>query len=299
MSLKSLLPDTSSTLPRGALFVSGTGANAARILEVCQAAPEPLWEPACLVTDRPTTSRAAELAERFEVPLVSHDIRAFYQANGAKRISLADELGRRLRHEWTDQLRTLLAPHAVDFGILAGFLTLCNIAADFPCLNVHPGDLTIVDEDGQRVLVGHHTIPIEYAIELGHAGLRSSVIIVEPWEGSGGNMDAGLLLGVSAPVAIDFQGETRESLLSIAEERPAKRPPGGYRDRFEEIADDNLSSLKYGGDLVVFPQVVNAFVAGRYAVDDTGQLHYHNDDGWQAVQTVEFSVDTPPRPMEA
>jgi hypothetical protein len=297
MPLQSLLPDTSSALPRGALFISGTGANAARILEDCRTASQPLWEPACLVTDRPTTSRAAVLAEQFNVPLISHDIRAFYRANGARRISLADELGRRLRHEWTDQLRKLLEPHNVEFGILAGFLTLCNIAADFPCLNVHPGDLTVVDEAGQRLLIGHHTIPVELAVELGHDGLRSSVIVVEPWEGSGGNMDAGLLLGVSAPVAIDLNGETRESLLAVAAERPTKRPPGGFQDRFEEVADANLTSLKYGGDLIVFPQVVNAFVSDHYAVDDGGQLHYRANGDWRAIETVEFSAAAPPRPI--
>ena len=61
-----------------AIFLSGSGTNAEKILE--------LWKkegascefiPVCLVTDRPGRCRAEELAEKFDIQLVSLDIRQF------------------------------------------------------------------------------------------------------------------------------------------------------------------------------------------------------------------------------
>lgn len=98
-------------------------------------------------------------------------------------------------------LRELVLPWKIDFGVLAGFVPLCNITADLPCLNVHPGDLT-VETDGRRILAGLHFKPVETAILAGHPALRSSVILAQPFEGSGeAEMDSGPVLGVSRPDA--------------------------------------------------------------------------------------------------
>jgi hypothetical protein len=225
-----------------------------------------------------------------EKRLVELDIAEFYKARGEARASLATPRGRELREEWTDALRAALKPFAPDFGVLAGFVPLSNIVGDFPCLNVHPGDLTF-EKNGRRLLVGLHTIPIELALAEGLRSLRSSVILAQPYSGSGSEeMDSGPVLGVSPEVAADFQGNSLESLLALRDARPAQRPPGGFKDALEALAALNQERLKERGDWTVFPPVVRAFAEGRYALDAKGALLWLSGDGaWLPVKTVEFS----------
>ena len=51
-------------------------------------------------------------------------------------------------------LITTVATFLVSLGILAGFVPLTNLTSDFPCLNVHPADLTVTAPDGRRLLAG-------------------------------------------------------------------------------------------------------------------------------------------------
>jgi folate-dependent phosphoribosylglycinamide formyltransferase PurN len=279
---------------RGALFMSGSGSNAEKTLAFhAERGGRSGWTPVAVVTDAPDTSRAADIAEMHGLPLVALDIRAFYRDRGETRISLATERGRGIREEWTDELRSLLAPFELDFGILAGFMPLTNITSDFPCLNVHPGDLTVEDASGSRTLVGLHTVPVERAIFSGFDSMRSSVIIAQTYTGAGGEMDTGPILGVSTAVEIDLQGESVESLAEIASRRPEKKPKGGFGDRLDEIAKLNQERLKEDGDWVVLPRVVDDFASGRFALEDGGTLLHKTDGGeWLKVKTVEYGKDS-------
>ena len=163
---------------RMAIFLSGSGSNAERILQQWQAAEAPPFEVVTLVTDRPERSRAFEIGRAFDLPVIANDIREFYRSGGCTRVTLATAEGRSLREKWTDALRRQLADYRIDFGVFAGFIPLTNITGDFPCLNVHPGDLTYL-KGGERYLVGLHTVPIERAILEGLDHLRTSVIIAE------------------------------------------------------------------------------------------------------------------------
>ncbi len=278
---------------RVAIFLSGGGSNAREILmrHCARGAGSPI-EPVVLVTDRPHDAGcgAERLGKEFGVPIVGHDVRAFYRARGLARVSVATGEGMRAREAWTDALRERLAPYTIDLAVFAGFELLCNIAADFPCLNVHPGDLTYL-RDGARSLVGLHTIPIERAILAGLRELRSSVIVVTPYRGAGTeDMDRGPLLGISTPVPIDLCGRDREELAAIAGRRPATRPPGGYGDSLEEVARRNQERLKEGGDWVVLPQVVFLAAAESYAVDEGDQVLFREDRGspFRPVRRIVF-----------
>jgi len=275
---------------RTALFLSGSGSNAEVMLKRWRADAAPPLQIMALVTDRPDKSRALELGQRYDVPVIAHDIRAFYFRHGCRRITIATEEGRLLRTAWTDELRTHLAPLELDFGLFAGFVPLTNLTATLPCLNVHPGDLTY-EVDGRRYLVGLHTIPIERAILAGLGALRASVILAESYSGKGDDMDSGPILGVSPSVPIDLQGYTLDELRAEAARRPAERPVGGFQDILEQIAEVNQEQLKCAGDWVVFPQVTWAFAAGRYAVAGDGSLGWRRGDEWLPVPTVEISPE--------
>ena len=286
--MKPLLKVSEGALPNVGVFLSGSGSNAEMLLKTVRALRKPVMNIAVLVTDAPLTSRARELGQMFGVPVAELDIKKFYADRGETRVSIATEAGQRIREEWTNELRKLIAPYKLDFAVFAGFVPLTNISSDFPCLNVHPGDLTYL-KDGKRLLVGLHTIPIENAIVEGLDYMRSSVIIVEPYSGSGKEMDNGLLLGVSPKVKMEFGGHSRKELVDCLPLRPAKRPKGGYGDVMENVASDNQSILKEHGDWVVLPQAVINFASGNYAVDDDGTLMYRDNGKFRRVLTVEFS----------
>jgi len=292
MTPKPFLQLPPQTQARAAVFLSGSGSNAEKILQRrVELGPDCPFEPTVLVTDAPETSRARELADTYSVPLIENDIRAYYRDHGETRVSIGTPAGQQIREQWTDELRAQLEPFAVHFGILAGFVPLTNLTADFPCLNVHPGDLTY-ELHGRRHLVGLHTIPVERAILAGLDSLRSSVIVAQPYSGKGDNMDSGPILGVSPAVAVDFAGYTLEQLHEIASRRPERRPPGGFRDDLETLAAHNQNRLKENGDWVVLPEVVLDFGRGQFAGSNGDDLFYLVNNRWQPIQTVEYGKGT-------
>ncbi len=278
--------------PRAAIFLSGSGSNAVKLLEALRGPDAGKWTAATLVTDRPLKSGARRIASEFGLPLVEHDIAEFYKARGEQRASIATEEGRKLREEWTNGLRAKLEPFKIDFGVLAGFVPLSNIVGDFPCLNVHPGDLTI-ERGGSRLLVGLHTIPVERAILDGHHTLRSSVIVAQPYTGAGSEMDSGPLLGISTPVEIDFLGVSPSHLRMLAEYRPKQRPKGGFKDDLEAVAAHNQERLKERGDWIALPPVVRAFAEGRYLLEDSSDKLLWRDSHGKLlpIRTVEFGSE--------
>lgn len=261
---------------RAAIFLSGSGSNAEHLL----ASGSNTWKPVVLVTDYPETSRARELSRTFNIPLVEADIRKFYTNAGLQTISLATEQGPTVRDQWTALIREKLIPYQVDFGILAGFVSLTNITGDFPCLNIHPGDLTY-EVDGRRTLVGLHTLPVERAILAGLAYLRSSVIVTKPFN-SESDIDSGPILGISPPIPVELP-VSLEELRQIARNRPTKKPRGGWNDELEKIAQQHQERLKYDGDLKIYFRVIEDFAAGRFTLKD--DVLYYNH---QPVKTVEY-----------
>lgn len=273
-------PHENGSRARTLLFMSGSGTNAEALLSFCRHEKKAAFEPVGIVTDAPETSRARELGNRFSLPVLELDIRHFYRERGEEGIALTTPRRRALREEWTEALRALVAPFRPDFILLAGFVPLSNITRDYPCLNVHPGNLT-VEENGRRVYAGLHFRPVEEAILRGETTLRSSVILAQPYDGCGdAEMDSGPVLGISEPVPIELGGCTLSELRAVEAARP---PRGPYRDLLRKIATLNLEHLKVAGDHIVFPAAVNDFAAGCFALGgDT--LHYCG----QPVKTVEY-----------
>ena len=269
--------------PAGAIFLSGSGTNAEKILTHVRENADPPWIPKALVTDRPKTSRAREIARTFGLPLIEHGLVAFYRAHGQDRVTVATSEGRRLREQWTAELLAKLRPFGVDFGILAGFAALTNIAASMPCLNVHPGDLTY-EKNGRRYLTGLHTIPVELAILEGLDHLRTSVILVRPFSGRADEVDSGHILGISEKVPLDLQGHTVEELRTIFRNRTHGHVHGANRDLLFDLATRNQEHLKFAADHTVYPAVIDDFARNRFAESEDGVLLYRG----QPVRTVEY-----------
>ena len=276
--------------PAAALFLSGSGTNAEKLLQDA-ASPDTPWRPQVLVTDRPETSRARDLASEFHLPLIEHDIHAYYRKNGRPRVSLATEEDMCLREKWTEELREKLRPFSVDFGILAGFMTLCNITDDLICLNVHPGDLT-VRENGKRIYAGLHRGPAERAILRGEKFIRSSVILAGKIGMKGAGMDEGPVLGISDLMELDLQGMSLDFLRETAARREGKKPAEYADDPLARLANFNVDRLKEAGDWKLFPRVVRDFAKGFFRMED-GVLCYRGEP----VSTVLYSDGAAPKPL--
>lgn len=288
-------PASAARLPRAAILLSGAGSNADALLRYRAETPGVPFEPVVLATDAPQNSAASEIAARFRLPLVGCDLRAFYAEHGEDSIRLDTPRRRELRDLWSDRLLAKLRPYEPDFVLLAGFVPLTNLNRHLPCLNVHPGDLTVEDPAGHRLFAGLHYLPVERAILRSFTSLRSSVILTRPFTGDADDIDAGPVLGVSTPLPVDLEGESLEALREIAARRGA--PP--HRDRLREIAAHNIERLKTAGDHVVFPRAAADFAAGRFGTDDAGTLYYRRRGSaeWQRIRTVEYSLSTAPRPI--
>ena len=269
--------------------MSGSGSNAERVIQRVRACIPAPCDLVVIVTDAPETSRARELGRLYDLPVIEHDIRRFYAEHGEGRVSIATPRGQELRERWTASLRALLAPFGPDFAVFAGFVPLTNLTGDFPCLNVHPGDLT-QRQGGRRYLVGLHTVPIERAILAGLEAMRSSVIQALPYTG-GDDMDNGPILGISGPVPIDLQGASLDELRQQFTARPERRPKDGFGDGLEQIAKANQETLKVHGDWVVLPPVVLDVAAGRFATDGAGGLWFCLGATWHPVETVVYGED--------
>lgn len=287
MRIRPFFNTTRTGAARVAVLMSGAGTNAEALFRFTREHSGLAFEPALIVTDAPATSRAAELGERFGLPVASLDIRAFYRERGEESIALNTPRRREIREEWTGELRRLMAPFRIDFAVLAGFVPLTNLTDDLLCLNVHPGDLTI-EQDGRRLLAGLHFRPVERAILAGFPCLRSSVILAQPYRGNGAaEMDSGPVLGVSSPMPVELEGHTAEALGAIHDARGT----APFHDDLRRIAAANLERLKVAGDHVVLPRVVSDFAAGKFGADEQGRLCFLRDGKWLAVRTVEYAVD--------
>lgn len=277
--------------PGAAIFLSGSGTNAEKLLSRVRSGNAPAYIPKVLVTDRPKTSRAREIAQKYSIPLLEHGILDFYRAHGLEKVTIATEEGKKVRDLWTDALREKLAPYSIDFGLLAGFVTMSNIVGDFPCLNVHPGDLTITDEKGVRQFVGLHTVPVELTLLSGIGYLRSSVIVVKPYNEPGATVDSGFLLGVSGKVAYDLEGHNITELEAICSKRIKPHCHGANKDVLSELAARNQERLKVQGDWITYPFVADDFATGLYGYEGD-RLYYRKDlkSPFRKIKTIEYTM---------
>jgi len=143
-------------------------------------------------------------------------------------------------------------------------------------VNVHPGDLRVLDERGGRRYVGLAWVPSAKAILAGERFVHSTTHLITA------DLDGGPIARVSAPVAVELPAGTKPRDLL---------PPGcGVRDVIEDIRAGGRrfgASLLYGeacrlqerlkvaGDWVEFPRTLDGvsrlLLAGRLARAAGGQ----------------------------
>lgn len=287
--MKRLFPPHTADHPaRAVIFLSGGGSNAEAVLKYL-ASGSRSFRAVALATDAPLVSRTRELGERYGVPVVELDLKNFYRERGEESIRLDSPRRCMLRQEWSDAMYARLVHFAPELGILAGFMPLTNLTGRFPCLNVHPGDLTLEDADGRRMLAGFHILPVERAILAGHGSLRSSVILAQPYSGDGSReMDSGPVLGVSEAMPLNLEGATREELAALHAARVPGRPAD---DKLRQLAVRSVDRLKVAGDHVVLPRVAEDFAEGRFFAEGRTVGFLADGGELRRALTVEYRAD--------
>ncbi|MDY6817153.1 MAG: formyltransferase family protein [Halobacteriales archaeon] len=215
-------------------------------------------------TDDPTAP-GIEALEAADVPVEHADIRAFYDERDAGM----DDLD--VRAEFDAHTAETLAEYTPDVVVLSGYMWILTtpVLDRFPTINVHPADLTIVDEDGDRVYVGAD--PVFDAIVAGEPATRSTVHFVTS------AVDAGPLVVRSPPFEVH-----RELVATLLE--------FGAEDAIQQYVDAHQEWMKWRGDGPCFATALELLADGRVDRVD-GTVHI---DGDPAIYDLDTGVRPPP-----
>ncbi|MEU7058744.1 formyltransferase family protein [Streptomyces sp. NPDC046197] len=227
---------------RIAVLVSATGANLGTLLSLRDR--EPAAFQVCLVASHGSRAKALDVARDAGVETWTGDFDAY-----CGFASRADGAQGRLRYrqrarEWHDALDRRIAAWeaehgALDLVVLAYHRWIEGNLLDRYAgrmINQHPGDLSVLDGDGRRLLVGND--PVRLAMAAGHTATRTSCFVVD------GSQDGGAVLCMGPPVAVEERRATPEDAWE------------------QELLQKTVS------DRPCLEWTVRAFAAGRLALAD-------------------------------
>ena len=246
---------------RVAAFMSGSGTNIIKLLEEQDGS----YEICFIFSDRQDEKcRGQEIARRFGLPYFSRDIRRYHQLTGARRTVLSSE-GINARQDFDSVAATLVEAFGVDVIALGGYMSFLTLQRG---LNVHPADLSILDENGKRKFVGDHAV--HDAIAAGQGELRSSTLWIDH------GVDTGPLLMVSDAVPVELPRPLDELLADKAE--------------FDRVGDEHQERLKQGGDWVVFPMSLKLIASGRLRLDESDTVWLDGEPKPHGVRPGEVAL---------
>lgn len=229
---------------RVAAFMSGSGTNVLRLLE--RASPH--YQVAFIFSDTASDKcRGQEIARRFDLPYFAYDTRRFHEARGIKR-TVKTPQGLAARREYDQVAARLVQTFSVDLIALGGYMSFLTLTG---AVNVHPADLSLVDDSGRRRFVGDDAVLD--AIAAGQTELRSSTLFTDLGVDSGPLLMVSDALPVELPVPLD----------------QLKADPA----RLRQVADEHQERLKETGDWVVFPLTIELIAQGRLGLDEAGLVH--------------------------
>lgn len=226
---------------RVAAFMSGSGTNIRRLLE----RNSPHYEIAFIFSDvAHEKCQGQNIAREYGLPYFAYDTRRFHELKGVKRSVLTPE-GLAARREYDQVAASLVSAFKVDVIALGGYMSFLTLPGG---VNVHPADLSLVDDSGQRRYVGDDAV--YDAILAGEQELRSSTLWIDQ------GVDSGPLLMVSEALPVELPAPLDELTADP--------------DRLREMADQHQERLKERGDWVVFPLTMELIGQGRMALDENG-----------------------------
>lgn len=241
-------------------FMSGSGTNLKKIIEYSKKLKKLKgdcpYEVTVIFTDNPL-SKATAIGSQYDIPVVIRDISAFYKKRGKPRKDL------KVREEFDRETLKALGGFNIDLAVFAGYMSIATppLISKITSINVHPADLSIKDEHGQRKYRGERAVAD--AIRNGEKFINSTTHIVEP------EVDEGRILMISDKLKVEI-------------------PDGLNIDKdLKKIATHNQERLKEKGDWKIFPITVRLVAEGRFAYDSsTGTIHF---DGKPVPAGISYS----------
>lgn len=262
-----------------AILMSGTGSNARKIL----ARPQSAYQVRVIVSDN-RLSNYRGIAEEFGVAHRLNDIYAFcgtpHPREGARlgpdqRAALRDP---ERRAAFDRRTEAVLDEFGVQLVAAAGYDWVISprLCGRYWFVNVHPGDLRVVDERGRRRYVGLAWVPSAKAILAGESLVHSTTHLVNA------ALDGGPIARVSAGVPVELPagagpGDLLPPGVSLREVIEDIRAGGRRfaRSLLYREACRLQERLKQTGDWVELPGtldgVARLLLAGRLARGPEGQ----------------------------
>lgn len=172
-----------------AVFVSGSGGNLRAAMRLASWRPD-LASISVVVTDRPGCG-AVSIAEEAGIPVIAKDFRAECGRASDSRTSLErtmyEQRAEAFHDRIDDQLVQFEERHGpVDLVVLSyGRWIHGRLLDRFAgrMINQHPGDLSLLDASGSRILVGND--PVLAALQLETARVRTSTFFVDSGQDAG------------------------------------------------------------------------------------------------------------------
>ena len=249
-------PSNTSGPMRLACFMSGSGTNVKKILENQNDLKNEFgsspYEVIFLFSDRKDLSRCKikEIAMDNNIPYEINDIWDYYRDRGHNT-----KKDMKVRRNYDLETIDHLIEYQVDAIALAGYMSIVTeeIFKRYPTINVHPADLTIM-ENGKRKYIGDNAV--RDAILAGETKVAASTILVNE------QVDGGPLLLVSRPLKIELPFEITLEFLSQPENKAV----------LNEITDKNQDELKKVGDWVIFPKTLEYLANGTIEMEEDGKI---------------------------
>jgi len=250
-----LLFDSKKQPMRVACFMSGSGTNVRKIIEhqirLKKERGKSPYEVILIFTDNPEKSNAKIIAQEYGIPLESNDIEKFYHGRNIKNMNV--------REDFDKKTLELIKPYDVGIIALGGYAWVVTkpLLSRYVIVNVHPGDLSVV-ENGKRKYVGLHHIPPMKAILAGEKSLHSSThIVIE-------EVDMGEILVISKPLKVELpKGVTLREL---------RRPEN--KKLLIKIAEEHQNKLKEVGDWKIFPLTLQWIAEGKFGIDSDRNIFF-------------------------
>lgn len=236
---------------RVACFMSGAGTNTRKTIEY-QRNYEQMFETTpfevvLIFTDNPS-SNAKAIAQEFDIPYVENDFEKFFEDK--------DKNDWELRKQFDMMAYWMIKKFDIHLIALCGYSRIItkSIIDNYLVVNVHPGDLSVV-EDGKRKYAGLHHVPAKKAILAGEQFLHSSTHIVTE------DLDAGPIFLISKGLKVELpDGITLDELRN--------------NDRLlDDIAKEHQDKLKEVGDWQILPLTLHWIAESRFAMDENSNVY--------------------------
>ncbi|MBN2467763.1 MAG: formyl transferase [Deltaproteobacteria bacterium] len=243
-----LLHDPGNGPLRVAGLMSGSGSNIRKIIEHQknletheEGSP---YQVVVLFSDT-WNSNASRIGHEFDIPVVIHDIAAFYAHRKRSRRDMS------IRPEFDTATVKVLSSFDVAVAVYGGYMSIASqpLIDAFLGINVHPADLS-VEEGTRRKFTGDHAV--RDAIVAGERTVSASTHIITQ------DVDGGPILMISPPMPVTLKPEWDLS-------DPAD---------LKEAEASNQELLKARGDWIIFPKTIEFIARGRYGRNEDGLLFF-------------------------